>query len=154
MKVSNSLYEPASLPKPCLLRALCASSNIATPKCNPNRCCFSNESRIIRPVDTIPTRSGHFAIFSCPVGDMIRSSGSNQAFLWVCHLAQGIPSLSIISTCHCSQSVAGAKIITGLRFLLSRSLSKHNERAAVAIERVFPRPTSSAINKRTMPWLW
>ena len=83
------------------------------PKRRPRRCCFSRESRIMRPVETIPIRKGQLAICSRPAGEIIRSSSSSQTFLWVSHRAQGIPSLSIISVCHCSQSVAGAKMTIG-----------------------------------------
>ena len=53
---------------------------------------------------------------------MVRSSTSSQTFLWVSQRAQGMPSLSINSVCHCSHSVAGAKITIGLRDWRSLSL--------------------------------
>ena len=151
IKASKLLCSPASLPNPCLLLALCASSKIDKPKRIPSKYSFSRELCIIKPVETIPIRNGHFAINCWPDGEIILPSGSNQAFFCVCHRAQGMPNLSIISVCHCSHKVAGQKIITGFLFLCSLSLSKHKLSAAVPIDNVLPKPTSSAINRRTMP---
>ena len=99
----------------------------------------------------MPMRSGQTEICSAPQAEIARSLTSSQTFLVVCQRAMGIPNLSINSVCHCSQSVAGAKIIIGLRRRFSFSVSKHNARAAVASDKVLPKPTSSASNSRTTP---
>ena len=71
--------------------------------------------------------------------------------------ANGIPTrggdaqLSSISVCHCSVSVAGAKITPdGVGHSLSAS--RHNVNAAVASDSVLPKPTSSASSRRTVPY--
>jgi hypothetical protein len=118
----------------------------------PAKTSFSRDGCTISPVETMPMRSGQRAMCSGPLGEIARSSGSSQTLRLECQRAQGMPSLSSISVCHCSHRVAGAKMTIGLRRFRVCSASRHRVSAAVPSDSVLPSPTSSASSSRTCPW--
>ncbi len=81
----------------------------------------------------MPMRSGQRAMGSGPLGEIARASLSSQNLRVECHRTQGIPSLSIASVCHCSQSLAGAKATIGLRRRRVFSARGHGESSSQRI---------------------
>ena len=121
-------------------RARCASSRITHSKRMPASNSAASEPRVIRPVETIPTRRGQRRIDAGPAPGC--STPRSSTHCRPVQTADGMPSCVSSSSRHCRTSVRGARTSTG------RSPVSAISWAAIASCSVLPRPTSSASTKR------